>query len=262
MKYIALIGFSFLMLIALNSCHSSKRISKGLSSTNDMLYQYKWYLSELNGKAYTFVGRDNETSWLLFSEGNPAKVSGFTGCNRIMGSIEIKNTNSMKFLLLAATKMFCPGNDETTFLSALSSVTKYRIADTQLLLSNGNIIVAKLNGVSPAIDKLSGAWELNYISGPKISFEGLYPDKKPVVFFNFSAKEMMGNTSCNGFSSKFSVDGNKIHFYVVLKTMVFCEGNGEETFLNMLKRVNRYSVNDSTLTFMMDDIAIMRFAKH
>ncbi len=37
--------------------------------------------------------------------------------------------------------------------------------------------------------------------------------------------------------------------------------NGEETFLNMLKKVNKYAVNGSTLTFMIDDVAVMRFSK-
>ncbi|HET7119538.1 MAG TPA: META domain-containing protein, partial [Hanamia sp.] len=240
---------------------STKHISNEISTTNDMLYEYKWYVAELDGKPYTFVGQNNETSWLKFNEGSPVKVSGYTGCNNLMGSVEIKDKDLMKFSPLATTKMFCSGNTESNLLNAFASVTNYNIADTQLLLSNGNIVVAKLNGVSPEVDKLSGIWGLNYISGPKITFNGLYPDKKPIITFNFSAKEMMGNTSCNGFSSKFTIDGNKIQFSDALKTMVYCEGGGEETFLSMLKKVNRYSVNDTTLTFMMDDIAIMRFAK-
>ena len=33
--------------------------------------------------------------------------------------------------------------------------------------------------------KISGTtWELDYISGPRIAFEGLYPDKKPQISFN------------------------------------------------------------------------------
>ncbi len=44
--------------------------------------------------------------------------------------------------------------------------------------------------------------------------------------------------------------------------MIFCEGGGEEAFLNMLKKVNRYALtNDKTLTFLIDDVAVMRFAK-
>ncbi len=110
--------------------------------------------------------------------------------------------------------------------------------------------------------KLSGNWELNYISGPRIAFEGLYPDKKPQVSFNLVANELGGNTSCNGFSSKITIDGNRINIAEPFaKTMIFCEEGGESTFLNMLKKVNRYAVTGSTLTFLIDDVAVMRFAK-
>lgn len=231
------------------------------SSANKNLYQYKWYLSVLDGKPYTFDGSNNDYTWLLFNEGNPAKVSGFTGCNRLMGPVELKGEDYMKFSPIATTKMACPGNIESTFLHALASVDNYRIANNQLFLNSGNVEVAKLNGVSMEMDKLSGKWELDYISGPKISFEGLYPDKKPFISFNFSSNELMGNTTCNGFSAKFSINGNKIHFTDPLKTMIFCEGGGEETFLNMLKKVNKYSVSDSVLTFLIDDVAVMRFVK-
>ncbi len=41
---------------------------------------------------------------------------------------------------------------------------------------------------------LNGTWELNYISGRKITFEGLYPDKKPAISFDMSNKKFSGNT--------------------------------------------------------------------
>lgn len=110
--------------------------------------------------------------------------------------------------------------------------------------------------------KLAGTWELNYISGKRIAFEGLFPDKKPQVTFNLSENELGGNTSCNGFSSKILLDGNKITIAEPFaKTMMFCEGEAENTFLSMLKKVTSYSVKDNTLTFLMGDVAIMRFAK-
>lgn len=61
--------------------------------------------------------------------------------------------------------------------------------------------------------------------------------------------------------SEFSINENKIHFADPLKTMIFCEGGKEETFLNMLKKVNRYSVSDSVLTFLIGDVAVMCFGK-
>ena len=261
MKSSILFIFSFLMLFAFSSCHTSKLISSKATGNKEMLFQNKWYLSELDGKPYTFTGSNNQSSWLLFNGRTPTKVTGFTGCNTIMGSVEIQDDNSMKFLPLATTRVFCQGNEEATLLKALSSVTSYSIADTQLILSSGNVIVAKLNGVSMEMEKLSGTWEMNYISGPKTDFDRLYPNKKPVVSFNFSAKELMGNTSCNGFSSKFTINGNQIHFADALKTMMYCEGGGEEIFLKMLKKVNRYALADNTLNFMMDDIPLMRFTK-
>jgi heat shock protein HslJ len=117
--------------------------------------------------------------------------------------------------------------------------------------------------MTPNTSKLSGTWELNYISGKRIAFDGLYPDKKPQINFNLTENELGGNTSCNGFGSKMVIDGNKITFSEPFaKTMIFCEGEGESSFLDMLKKVNSYSVsNDNTLTFIMGDIAVMRFTK-
>lgn len=226
-----------------------------------MLYQNKWYVSELNGKPYTFSGRDNNYSWIQITQGAPAKVAGNTGCNNLVGTAEISSGNLLKFSPLATTKMACSGNTEAELLAALASVSQYSIADTQLGLKNGNTVVARLNGVSMETDKLSGTWELNYISGPRITFEGLYPDKKPFISFNFADRSIMGNNSCNGFSSKYSMNGNNIHFADGLQTMMHCEGGGEETFMNMLKKVNRFSHNDNTLTFIIDDVAVMRFGR-
>lgn len=242
-----------------------KPITGSSPKTNNILYQYKWYLSDLNGNAYAFAGRgdggSNDYTWLQFSEGKPAKVSGNTGCNKMMGTADITSATAIKFSPVATTKMACPGNTETTLLNAIATVDNYSIADTQLLLNSGSTLVAKLNGVSMEADKLGGTWELNYISGPRIAFEGLYPDKRPFISFNFSAKEITGNTTCNGFSAKYTMNGNNIYFADALKTMMFCEGGGEETFLNMLKKVNKYSLNDNTLTFLIGDVAVMRFAK-
>jgi heat shock protein HslJ len=112
------------------------------------------------------------------------------------------------------------------------------------------------------VSKLSGNWELNYISGVRIAFNGLYPGVKPSVSFSPATGELHGNTSCNPFSSKIVIDGNKINISEPgAMTMRFCEGEGEKRFLEMLKKVDRYDANDNTLTLIQGDIAVMRFAK-
>ena len=112
-----------------------------------------------------------------------------------------------------------------------------------------------------SINPLEGTWELSYISGKRIAFDGLYPNKKPQITFDSSKTELRGNSSCNGFSSKYRVNKNEITFGSPLGTMMACEGSGEQDFYQMLKKVNRYSVNETTLNLLIDDVAVMRFAK-
>lgn len=116
---------------------------------------------------------------------------------------------------------------------------------------------------SSDLSKLGGMWELTYISGPRIAFNGLYPGKKPELVFNLKDKRVSGNSSCNSFSGKLNADDTSINFNEPMAmTKMACPGEGEAIFLEMLKKVNKYTVNgDTTLNFMMGDIAIMRFNK-
>lgn len=116
---------------------------------------------------------------------------------------------------------------------------------------------------SSDLSKLGGTWELNYISGPRIAFNGLYPGRKPQMIFNLQDKRVSGNSGCNSFSGKLVADDSSISFNEPMAaTKMACPGEGEAIFFEMLKKVNKYSVNsDTTLNFMMGDIAIMRFNK-
>jgi len=245
----------------MTGCHSTKPVSSSPSVGSEALYQYQWDVIEIQGKKIS-IPSDNQP-YLLFSPGQLNKVSGSTGCNKITGSFELTGVNFIKFSPLATTRMACIGeNVESKFLEALGKVNNWSIINNQLLLSNGKILLVKLNAITPESAKLHGTWELNYISGPRITFNGLYPDKKPEISFKLDVNELGGNTSCNGFSSKIKIDGNKITIAEPFaKTMIFCNGGGEETFLNMLKKVNKFSVNDNTLTFLIDDVAVMRFTR-
>lgn len=113
------------------------------------------------------------------------------------------------------------------------------------------------------LSQLGGTWELNYISGPRIAFNGLYPGKKPIIKFDIAEKRVSGNTSCNSFSGPLVADDTTINFTKpFIMTKMACPGEGEATFVEMLKKASTYSItSDTTLNFMMGDIAIMRFTK-
>ena len=111
---------------------------------------------------------------------------------------------------------------------------------------------------------LAGTWELNYISGPRIAFDGLYPNKKPTITFDVVGNRVSGNTSCNKFTGSLKVDGNKISFAdpMALTRMICMDGNGENVFMETIKKINTWSVTDgNTLNLIMGDIALMRFTK-
>ncbi len=113
-------------------------------------------------------------------------------------------------------------------------------------------------------DNLSNTtWELEYISGPRIAFEGLYPDKKPQITFNTATHEVSGSSSCNGYMAKYTSNGKAISFGEPgPTTMMFCEGGGEQVFLEMMKKVNNYSIdNAGKLNLNIDAVPIMRFKK-
>lgn len=127
-------------------------------------------------------------------------------------------------------------------------------------------LVDENNRVEASTDssKLSGTWELNYITGSRIAFDGLYPNKKPTITFDVVNNVVSGNTSCNNFNGKLIVEGNKIDFTIPLAmTKMMCQdGKGENVFLGTLKKVNTYSISNGTsLNFIQDDISVLRFSK-
>lgn len=112
---------------------------------------------------------------------------------------------------------------------------------------------------------LAGTWELNYITGPRIAFDGLYPNNKPTITFDLKENRVSGNNSCNSYSGNLLIDGNKINFNdaKMITTMMACEGQGEQVFMSTLVKINTYSISEDgkTLNFIMGDIAMMRFEK-
>ncbi len=112
-------------------------------------------------------------------------------------------------------------------------------------------------------EKLYGtAWELGYISGPRIAFEGLFPDKKPHISFNRETGEVTGNASCNGYSADYTLDGNRISFGEPgPATMMFC-GEGERQFLKMMRKVDGYNFDaEGRLNLLFGEVSMLRFKK-
>jgi len=104
-------------------------------------------------------------------------------------------------------------------------------------------------------------WELEYISGPRIAFEGLFPNKKPQISFDKESGKVSGTDSCNGYSADFELDGSSISFGEPgPTTMMFC-GGSERQFLEMMKKVDGFSIEGGKLNLLMGEVPMMRFKK-
>lgn len=223
------------------------------------LYQ-KWDLKVLDGKEIT------ETFLRpLYIEFNQAesRVNGSAACNRFFGSYSMKD-NSLGFSQMGSTKMFCDEKSnkmESDFLKALGTVNKFRFDGEILVLLNDDREVARLEESNAVPDEMAGTWELFYITGKRIAFQGLYPDAKPTITFETGSGELKGNTSCNSFNARYNNKKGEKLFKPGATTLKACPGEGEQAFMEQFQRVDAYSVSGDTLTFLANGIANMKFLK-
>jgi heat shock protein HslJ len=242
------------------SCKTQKEMSTvTYSGGSEDIFRYQWTLSELNG-----VAQPNSKANLAFSPGQVSRVTGSTSCNRLNGTFELIGDHMIKFGPAAVTKMACmDANVEAPFLKAINEATHWSIAGKEMRLYNGTMLLAKFNGAdAPAgmPTELTGTWELEYITGPRIAFDGLYPEKKPTIILDGSS-DFKGNTSCNGMGGKFSVNGATAKFNAPITTMMACPGAGEQTFLKTLDMVDGWAVEGGKLVLKSKGLEVMRFAR-
>lgn len=92
-----------------------------------------WVLSSLNGNKVDSSTFLNGYPSIVF--GNEGKLNGSTGCNRFSGTY--KNEGGKYNLDPGAmTRMYCPGNGESEFVTTLEECSKLEIRNNQLILLN------------------------------------------------------------------------------------------------------------------------------
>ena len=222
----------------------------------------KWKLTELRSKpvAETINGK---MPFIQFLD-SAMRYYASAGCNGLGGTYTLTGDGKIKFSQGMSTMMACENMEvENEFTKVLEQADNYIVTGDVLSLNKGKMApLARFQEVKEiAGQDLNGTWELDYISGPRIAFEGLYPDKKPVITFNLPETRAHGNGSCNNFNLTFTIDGSNIKFNDPAATRMTCPGDGETTFFKILNTVTKYSVNQNTLNLIMGDIAVMRFQK-
>ncbi len=261
--YYPALGF----LLSLSACSSVKQSNSATINqntvTSDVITDKKWKLIELSGSPVADEINGKQPFILLHTADN--RYSAMAGCNGLGGTFTLPGNNRIKFSQGMSTMMACEHMDiETGLNKALLIADNYTVSGNILSLNKARMApLARFEAVEAGTEThvLNGTWELNYISGSRIAFEGLYPGKKPRITFNLPDSKASGNSSCNDFSTTFRIDGNTIKFADPVSTEMACEGNGEAAFFSTLKTISGYSVSGTTLNLIMGDIAVMRLEK-
>lgn len=250
------------LIVGLSSCSIFKKnTNKEHSTTETMqLKGNKWQLIEVDGKAIP-AQVNGRVPYLQFEDNMYAANA---GCNTLSGALSITGKNNIKLAQGVSTMMACPELEiEQALSKALVSADNYTLTGESLSLNKGAKTLAKFTLIKAEKGEqaLAGTWELDHISGPRIAFDGLYPNKKPTITFDLSSKKVSGNSSCNNYNGAFKTENNHISFGPLASTKMACEGSGESVYFSTLEKITSFDVNGNTLTLIMGDIAMMRFQK-
>jgi len=111
-------------------------------------------------------------------------------------------------------------------------------------------------------ESIEGNWELvNFPSGGK-EFAELFGQRKPELQFDESNKKVSGTSGCNHISGGYTRDGKMIQFAGnMIMTKMACPGYDETIFMDALRKVNRFEIQNDQLTLMQNDMVLMTFAK-
>lgn len=106
------------------------------------LQEVYWKLIGVEGKAVIHNAHEREAYIILKLEDQ--RLQGFGGCNILMGSYELKESeHKVRFSRVASTMMACPRlEDESAFLKTLEKVEQFNIQDGVLLLQKEGKTVA------------------------------------------------------------------------------------------------------------------------
>ncbi len=104
-----------------------------VGAQTEQIQEIYWKLIGIMGKAVVLNEKQREPYLMLKIENN--RVQGFSGCNLMMGSYELKKGNRIHFSKMASTMMACPYlQEEREFLNVLEQVDNYTISEGVLML--------------------------------------------------------------------------------------------------------------------------------
>ena len=227
--------------LAMSSCRSVEKADP-VSSING-----EWNIIEVNGSKVA-PGESRPLPFIAFDTAT-GRVSGNSGCNRMMGTFDVNaKPGSLELGAMASTRMMCPDmTTEKNVLSALAQVKGYKKAGKGKMYlcnaSNRPVVVLEKKEADVKLSVLNGEWKIKEANGEAIP-SGM--EKQPFIAFDVKKKSIHGNAGCNlingGFETSTS-NAKSISFPGVASTMMACpDMETEGKILKALNEVKSFDV--------------------
>lgn len=141
-----------LLIISFQACNLSEK-NRMYGEGDTALQNSYWILLSLQDQQFK-DSPETHTAYIRFEEGGN-RLTGFTGCNRLMGSYSAAE-GIIQFSDLSSTRAMCPIiEQETQLLDVLEKADTYRIAGEVLTLFYQNQAVATFRaGSEPNLPEL------------------------------------------------------------------------------------------------------------
>lgn len=227
--------------LVVSSCRTAEK-ALPLSSING-----EWSISEINGSKVT-PGESKTLPFITFDT-TTGRISGSSGCNRMMGSFDVNaKPGSLELSPMAGTKMMCPDMTiERNVLSALAQVKGFKKAGKDKMYlcnaSNRPVIVLVKKEADVKLSVLNGKWQIKEANGEAIP-SGM--EKQPFIEFDVKEKRIHGNAGCNLMNGGFEINADNaksILFPGLACTMMACpDMEVEGKILKALNDVKSFDV--------------------
>lgn len=220
--------------LAVSSCRSVEK-AVPLSSING-----EWNIIEVNGSKVT-PGESRTLPFITFDTAT-GRVSGNSGCNRMMGGFDVNaKPGSIELKNMGSTRMMCPDmTTETNVLNAMAQVKSYKKAGKDKMYlcnaSNRPVMVLERKEADVKLTVLDGEWKIKEANGEAIP-SGM--EKQPFIAFDVKKKTIHGSAGCNLINGGFETNADNaksISFPAVASTMMACPDM--ETEGKILKAIN------------------------
>lgn len=227
--------------LAMSSCRSVEKAIP-LSSIDG-----EWNIIEVNGSKVT-PGESKTLPFISFDT-TSGRLSGNSGCNRMMGNFDVNaKPGSLSLEGVASTRMMCPDmTTERNVLGALAQVKGYRKAGKERVYlcnaANRPVMVLEKKEADVKLSVLNGEWKIKEVNGEAVP-SGM--EKQPFIAFDVKKKSIHGNAGCNlingGFETK-TTNARSISFPGVASTMMACpDMETESKIMKALNEVKSFDV--------------------